>query len=194
MKLCGFEVGLDKPLFLIAGPCVIESRQLVMDTAGELKRICAEIGIPFIFKSSYDKATYKFLRAWGWTKVLRFWVRSESKSESVLTDVLIIAISRRPQPWWTMLQTPAPVPPNRHNVNKARTASGQDNIMVCEQGVSFITTTWCPTRSLGDARDRLSVVFDATHSVQLPGAGHERQPANSCSAARAAVAEKRDCS
>src|SRR5689334_16740915 len=91
MNLCGFEVGLDRPMFLIAGPCVVESRQLAMDTAGELKRICSEIGIPFIFKSSYDKAnrsSIKSFRGLGMDKGLE--ILAEVRKEigvPVLTDV-----------------------------------------------------------------------------------------------------------
>ena len=202
MKLCGFEVGLDKPLFLIAGPCVIESRQLAMDIAGELKAICAALGVPFIFKASYDKANRssgKSFRGPGMDKGLEILgdVRREF-GVPVLTDVHeegeIAAVAAVVD----VLQTPAflcrqtdfihavaragkPVnikkgqflaPADMKNVvDKARDASGVDNIMVCERGVTFgYNNLISDMRSLMIMRDTgCPVVFDATHSVQLPG-------------------------
>ncbi len=202
MKLCGFEAGLDKPLFLIAGPCVIESRQLAFDTAGELKQICADIGIPFIYKSSYDKAnrsSIKSFRGLGMDKGLE--ILGEVRKQigvPVLTDVHeadeIAAVAAVVD----VLQTPAflcrqtdficavasagkPVnikkgqflaPGDMKNVvDKARSASGADNIMVCERGASFgYNNLVSDMRSLMIMRETgCPVVFDATHSVQLPG-------------------------
>jgi len=202
MKLCGFEAGLDQPLFLIAGPCVIESRQLAMDTAGELKRICAEIGMPFIFKSSYDKANRSSINSFrgiGMEKGLE--ILDEVRKQigvPVLTDVHDIGDIAAAAAVVDVLQTPAflcrqtdfitavatagkPVnikkgqflaPGDMKNVvDKARTASGQDNIMVCERGVSFgYNNLVSDMRSLMVMRETgCPVVFDATHSVQLPG-------------------------
>lgn len=202
MKLCGFEAGLDQPLFLIAGPCVIESRQLVMDTAGELKRICAEIGMPFIFKSSYDKANRSSInsfRGMGMDKGLE--ILGEVRKQigvPVLTDVHEMGDIAAAAAVVDVLQTPAflcrqtdfitavatagkPVnikkgqflaPGDMKNVvDKARAASGRDNIMVCERGVSFgYNNLVSDMRSLMVMRETgCPVVFDATHSVQLPG-------------------------
>lgn len=202
MKLCEFEAGLDQPLFLIAGPCVIESRQLAMDTAGELKRICAEIGIPFIFKSSYDKANRSSInsfRGMGMEKGLE--ILGEVRKQigiPVLTDVHEIGEIGAAAAVVDVLQTPAflcrqtdfitavatagkPVnikkgqflaPGDMKNVvDKARAASGKDNIMVCERGVSFgYNNLVSDMRSLMVMRETACpVVFDATHSVQLPG-------------------------
>lgn len=202
MKLCGFEAGLDKPLFLIAGPCVIESRQLAMDTAGELKRICAEIGMPFIFKSSYDKANRSSINSFrgiGMEKGLEILDEvGKQIGVPVLTDVHDIGDIAAAAAVVDVLQTPAflcrqtdfitavatagkPVnikkgqflaPGDMKNVvDKARTASGQDNIMVCERGVSFgYNNLVSDMRSLMVMRETgCPVVFDATHSVQLPG-------------------------
>jgi 2-dehydro-3-deoxyphosphooctonate aldolase (KDO 8-P synthase) len=202
MKLCGFEVGLDRPLFLIAGPCVIESRQMALDTAMSLKGISAQLGIPFIYKSSYDKANRssgQSFRGLGLEKGLE--ILAEVKKEvgvPVLTDVHekedIAAVAEVVD----VLQTPAflcrqtdfihavaaagrPVnikkgqflsPGEMKNVvDKAREASGKDNIMVCERGVSFgYNNLVSDMRSLVIMRDTgCPVVFDATHSVQLPG-------------------------
>lgn len=206
MKLCNFEVGLDKPLFLIAGPCVVESRQMAMDTAGELKRICADVGIPFIYKSSYDKAnrsSIKSFRGLGMSKGLEILgdVRREI-GVAVLTDVHETAEISDAASVVDVLQTPAflcrqtdficavasagkPVnikkgqflaPADMKNVvEKARSASGVDNIMVCERGVTFgYNNLVSDMRSLMVMRDtECPVVFDATHSVQLPGGqGH----------------------
>ena len=202
MKLCGFDVGLDKPFFLIAGPCVVESEQLQIDTAGTLKEITTELGIPFIFKSSYDKANRssgKTFRGPGMDEGLR--ILSEVKKQlglPILTDVhteqevpVVACIV-------DVLQTPAflcrqtdfihavaragrPVnikkgqflaPSDMKNVvDKAREASGTDNIMVCERGASFgYNNLVSDMRSLAIMRNtHCPVVFDATHSVQLPG-------------------------
>jgi 2-dehydro-3-deoxyphosphooctonate aldolase (KDO 8-P synthase) len=203
MKLCGFEVGLDQPFFLIAGPCVIESRELALETAGALKEICAELAIPFIYKSSYDKAnrsSSKSFRGLGMDKGLE--ILAEVKKQigvPVLTDVHaedeIAAVAAVVD----VLQTPAflcrqtdfiqacaasgkPVnikkgqfmaPGDMKNVvDKAREVNGgADNIMVCERGASFgYNNLVSDMRSLAIMRETgCPVVFDATHSVQLPG-------------------------
>ena len=202
MKLCGFEVGLDKPFFLIAGPCVVESEQLQMDVAGQLKEMTAALGIPFIFKSSYDKANRssgKSYRGPGMEKGLEILGKvRKTLGVPVLTDVHteeeIPAVAKIVD----VLQTPAflcrqtdfihavaragkPVnikkgqflaPSDMKNVvDKAREASGADNIMVCERGASFgYNNLVSDMRSLAIMRDTgCPVVFDATHSVQLPG-------------------------
>jgi len=202
MKLCGFDVGLDRPLFLIAGPCVVESRQFQVDVAGRLREICARIGIPFIFKSSYDKANRSSGTAYrgpGRAEGLRILAEVKRQVDvPVLTDVHTEAEVTEVASVVDVLQTPAflcrqtdfvqavaragkPVNIKKGQflapedmlqvVRKARTASGTDNIMVCERGASFgyhnlvsdmrglaiMRATGCP------------VVFDATHSVQLPG-------------------------
>ena len=202
MRLCHFEAGLDRPLFLIAGPCVIESRQLALDTAGTLKDLCAELDVPFIFKSSYDKAnrsSASSFRGLGIEAGLRILADVRAQiGVPVLTDVhdereIDMAASHV-----DVLQTPAflcrqtdfiqavasagkPVnikkgqflaPQDMRNVvAKARLASGQDNIMVCERGVSFgYNNLVADMRSLAIMRETgCPVVFDATHSVQLPG-------------------------
>ena len=202
MKLCGFEVGLDRPLFLIAGPCVIESREMAMDTAGRLKEITSALGIPFIYKSSYDKANRssgKSFRGLGMEAGLAI-LQDVGKQIGVpvLTDVHDIAEIGPAAAAVDVLQTPAflcrqtdfihaaasagrPVnikkgqflsPAEMKNVvDKARDASGQDNIMVCERGVSFgYNNLVSDMRSLAVMRNTACpVVFDATHSVQLPG-------------------------
>jgi 2-dehydro-3-deoxyphosphooctonate aldolase (KDO 8-P synthase) len=202
MKLCGFEVGLDKPFFLIAGPCVVESEQLQIDTAGTLKEITTELGIPFIFKSSYDKANRssgKTFRGPGMDEGLR--ILSEVKKQlglPILTDVHTEQEVPTVAGIVDVLQTPAflcrqtdfihavaragkPVnikkgqflaPTDMKNVvDKAREASGTDNIMVCERGASFgYNNLVSDMRSLAIMRNtNCPVVFDATHSVQLPG-------------------------
>jgi 2-dehydro-3-deoxyphosphooctonate aldolase (KDO 8-P synthase) len=202
MNLCGFEVGLDKPLFVIAGPCVVESRQLALDTAGELKRICADLDIPFIYKSSYDKAnrsSVKSFRGLGMERGLE--ILGEVRRQvgvPVLTDVHEIEDIAAVAAAVDVLQTPAflcrqtdfisavvsagrPVnikkgqflaPGDMKNVvEKARAASGTDNVMVCERGVSFgYNNLVSDMRSLAIMRESgCPVVFDATHSVQLPG-------------------------
>ena len=202
MKLCGFDAGLDKPLFLIAGPCVIESRQLAMDVAGTLKAICAEVGVPFIFKASYDKANRssdKSFRGLGMDKGLE--ILADVRKEigvPVLTDVHDISEISAVAAVVDVLQTPAflcrqtdfihavasagkPVnikkgqflaPADMKNVvDKARSASNADNIMVCERGATFgYNNLISDMRGLMVMRDTgCPVVFDATHSVQLPG-------------------------
>ena len=202
MKLCDFEVGLDQPLFLIAGPCVVESEQLQMDVAGQLKEITGELGIPFIFKSSYDKANRssgKSFRGPGMEKGLEILAKvRKSLGVPVLTDVHTEEEVPEVAKHVDVLQTPAflcrqtdfihavaragkPVnikkgqflaPSDMKNVvDKAREASGADNIMVCERGASFgYNNLVSDMRSLAIMRDTgCPVVFDATHSVQLPG-------------------------
>jgi 2-dehydro-3-deoxyphosphooctonate aldolase (KDO 8-P synthase) len=202
MKLCGFEAGLDKPVFVIAGPCVIESRDMAFDTAGKLKEICAAVGIPFIYKSSYDKANRssgKSYRGLGMDKGLEILAAVKKQlGVPVLTDVHAIDEIPAVAATVDVLQTPAflcrqtdfihavaragkPVnikkgqflaPGDMKNVvDKAREASGADNIMVCERGVSFgYNNLVSDMRSLAIMRDTACpVVFDATHSVQLPG-------------------------
>ena len=202
MQLCGYEVGLDKPIFLIAGPCVVESESLQVDVAGQLRDVCAKLDVPFIFKSSYDKANRSSgasYRGPGMDEGLR--ILSEVKRQvgvPVLTDVHaedeIATVARVVD----MLQTPAflcrqtdfiravasaglPVnikkgqflaPGDMKNVvDKAREASGTNNILVCERGASFgYNNLVSDMRSLAIMRETgCPVVFDATHSVQLPG-------------------------
>jgi 2-dehydro-3-deoxyphosphooctonate aldolase (KDO 8-P synthase) len=202
MQLCGFEVGLSRPLFLIAGPCVVESEQLQIDVAGALKAMCAELRMPFIFKSSYDKANRssgRSFRGLGMAEGLR--ILSEVKRQvrvPVLTDVHTEADIGEVAAVVDVLQTPAflcrqtdfiravaaagrPVnikkgqflaPEEMLNVvAKAREASGRDNILVCERGASFgYHNLVSDMRSLAIMRATgCPVVFDATHSVQLPG-------------------------
>ncbi|MBK7079348.1 MAG: 3-deoxy-8-phosphooctulonate synthase [Betaproteobacteria bacterium] len=202
MKLCGFEVGIDRPLFLIAGPCVVESLQLQIDVAGRLRDICLDLGVPFIFKSSYDKANRSScasFRGPGQDEGLR--ILSEVRRQigvPVLTDVHAEGEIAAAAAVVDVLQTPAflcrqtdfiqavaragkPVNIKKGQflapedmlqvVAKARAAGGGDRLMVCERGASFgyhnlvsdmrglavMRATGCP------------VVFDATHSVQLPG-------------------------
>ena len=202
MKLCGFEVGLDKPLFLIAGPCVVESEQLQMDVAGQLKEMTAALGIPFIFKSSYDKANRssgKSFRGPGMEKGLEILAKvKKTLGVPVLTDVHTEDEVPTVAKIVDVLQTPAflcrqtdfihavarsgkPVnikkgqflaPGDMKNVvDKAKEASGADNIMVCERGASFgYNNLISDMRSLAIMREtNCPVVFDATHSVQLPG-------------------------
>jgi 2-dehydro-3-deoxyphosphooctonate aldolase (KDO 8-P synthase) len=202
MKLCGFDVGLDRPFFLIAGPCVVESLQLQLDVAGQLKEICAALGIPFIFKSSYDKAnrsSHASFRGPGMDEGLH--VLAEVRRQlgvPVLTDVHTEAEIATVAAVVDVLQTPAFLcrqtdfiqavaragkPVNikkgqflapddmKQVVAKARAASGADNILVCERGASFgYHNLVSDMRSLAIMRDTgCPVVFDATHSVQLPG-------------------------
>jgi len=203
MNLCGFEVGLHRPLFLIAGPCVVESEQLQIDVAGRLKEICAGLKVPFIFKSSYDKAnrsSAQSFRGLGMDEGLR--ILAEVKRQvgvPVLTDVHEIDEIAKVAAVVDVLQTPAflcrqtdfiravassgkPVnikkgqflaPEDMSNVvAKAREASGKDNILVCERGASFgYHNLVSDMRALAIMRATgCPVVFDATHSVQLPGA------------------------
>ncbi|NJD88965.1 MAG: 3-deoxy-8-phosphooctulonate synthase, partial [Betaproteobacteria bacterium] len=202
MKLCGFEAGLDKPFFLIAGPCVVESEQLQMDVAGQLKEMTAALGIPFIFKSSYDKANRssgKSFRGPGMEKGLEILAKvRKTLGVPVLTDVHTEQEIAEVAKVVDVLQTPAflcrqtdfivavaraglPVnikkgqflaPHDMKNVvDKAREASGRDNIMVCERGASFgYNNLVSDMRSLAIMRETgCPVVMDATHSVQLPG-------------------------
>ena len=207
MKLCGFEVGLDRPLFLIAGPCAIESRQLAIDTAGELKAITGALGVPFIYKSSFDKANRssgKSFRGPGIDEGLRILddVRRQI-GVPVLTDVHDIDQITPVAAVVDVLQTPAFLcrqtdfiravatsgkpanikkgqflaPHDMKNVaDKAREAAIEagldgDCIMVCERGASFgYNNLVSDMRSLAIMRETgCPVVFDATHSVQLPG-------------------------
>ena len=211
MKLCGFEVGLDQPLFLIAGPCVIESEQMAMDTAGRLKEICAAAGVNFIYKSSYDKANRSSgtsFRGLGMDEGLR--ILAEVKKQigvPVLTDVHDADQIEPVAAVVDVLQTPAFLcrqtdfiravaasgkPVNikkgqflapgdmKHVADKAREAAvaaghDGDSIMVCERGFSFgYNNLVADMRSLAVMRETgCPVVFDATHSVQLPGGqGH----------------------
>jgi len=202
MDLCGFDVGLNRPLFLIAGPCVVESEQLQVDVAGRLKEMCAALAIPFIFKSSYDKANRSSaasFRGPGMVEGLR--VLAEVKRQvgvPVLTDVHAEDEIAEAAAVVDVLQTPAFLcrqtdfiqavarsgkPVNikkgqflapedmKQVVAKARAASGGDNIMVCERGASFgYHNLVSDMRALAIMRDTgCPVVFDATHSVQLPG-------------------------
>jgi 2-dehydro-3-deoxyphosphooctonate aldolase (KDO 8-P synthase) len=202
LKLCGFDAGLDKPFFLIAGPCVVESEQLQMDVAGKLQEMTKELGIPFIFKSSYDKANRssgKSFRGPGMEKGLEILAKvRKTLNVPVLTDVHTAEEVPTVVQFVDVLQTPAflcrqtdfihavaragkPVnikkgqflaPGDMKNVvDKAREASGTDNIMVCERGASFgYNNLVSDMRSLAIMRDTgCPVVFDATHSVQLPG-------------------------
>lgn len=201
MKLCGFEVGLDQPFFLIAGPCVIESEQLQLDVAGQLKEITSELGINFIFKSSFDKANRTSgtsFRGPGMEEGLR--VLSEVKRQlgvPVLTDVHEYTPMDEVASVVDVLQTPAflvrqtdfirkvcaagkPVnikkgqflsPWDMKPVVEKAKSTGNDQIMVCERGASFgYNNLVSDMRSLAVMREtHCPVVFDATHSVQLPG-------------------------
>ncbi|MBI5275733.1 MAG: 3-deoxy-8-phosphooctulonate synthase [Burkholderiales bacterium] len=207
MKLCGFDVGLDQPFFLISGPCVVESEQLQMDVAGQLKEITASLGIPFIFKSSYDKANRSSgtsFRGPGMEKGLEILAKVRREvGVPVLTDVHTEAEVPRVAEVVDVLQTPAflcrqtdfiravaqsgkPVnikkgqflsPHEMKNViDKAREAAREkglstDNFMACERGASFgYNNLVSDMRSLAIMRETgAPVVFDATHSVQLPG-------------------------
>jgi 2-dehydro-3-deoxyphosphooctonate aldolase (KDO 8-P synthase) len=202
IDLCGFKAGLTQPLFLIAGPCVVESRELAFDTAGELKEMCARLGVPFIYKSSYDKAnrtSIKSFRGLGMDKGLEILDEVRKKlGVPVLTDIHEMDDIAEVAAAVDVLQTPAflcrqtdficavaatgkPVnikkgqflaPGDMKNVvEKAKSASHRDNILVCERGASFgYNNLVSDMRSLMIMRDTgCPVVFDATHSVQLPG-------------------------
>ncbi len=218
MKLCGYDIGLDQPFFLIAGPCVIESEQLQMDTAGTLKEITQSLGIPFIFKSSFDKANRSSETAFrGLGMEAGLAILAKVKRElgvPVLTDVHDTGHIAEVAAVVDVLQTPAllcrqtdfihavatsglPVnikkgqftaPHDMKNVlDKARAAAraaglSEDRFMACERGVSFgYNNLVSDMRSLAIMRETgAPVVFDATHSVQLPGgmgtsSGGERQ-------------------
>jgi 2-dehydro-3-deoxyphosphooctonate aldolase (KDO 8-P synthase) len=203
MKLCGFDVGIDQPLFLIAGPCVAESQQLCLDIAGQMKEVCAGLGVPYIFKASYDKANRssgKSFRGLGIDEGLA--ILAEVKKQigvPVLTDVHAEDEVSAVASVVDVLQTPAFLcrqtdfiqtvaacgkPVNikkgqflapgdmKQVVAKAKEANGgTDSIMVCERGVSFgYNNLVSDMRSLAIMRETgCPVVFDATHSVQLPG-------------------------
>jgi 2-dehydro-3-deoxyphosphooctonate aldolase (KDO 8-P synthase) len=202
MKLCGFDVGLDHPIFLIAGPCVVESLQLQIGVAGALQETCAALSVPFIFKSSYDKANRSSgtsYRGPGRAEGLRILAEVRRQLRvPVLTDVHAEAEVAEVAAVVDVLQTPAFLcrqtdfiravasagrPVNikkgqflapddmKQVVAKARAASGQDNLLVCERGASFgYHNLVSDMRSLAIMRDTgCPVVFDATHSVQLPG-------------------------
>ena len=201
MKLCDFQVGIDQPLFLIAGPCVIESEQLILDTAGTLKEITAALQIPFIFKSSFDKAnrsSHKSFRGPGIETGLAILEKVKAQiGVPVLTDVHEDTPLDEVAAVADILQTPAflcrqtnfiqnvarqgrPVnikkgqflsPWDMKNVSDKALATGNDQIMVCERGASFgYNNLVSDMRSLAVMRDTgVPVVFDATHSVQLPG-------------------------
>ncbi len=218
MKLCGHEVGLQRPFFLIAGPCVVESEQLQMDAAGQLKEMTAALGIPFIFKSSFDKANRSSetaFRGLGMERGLEILAKVKRElNVPVLTDVHDTAHIAEVSAVVDVLQTPAllcrqtdfihavaqsglPVnikkgqftaPHDMKNVlEKARAAAraaglSEDRFMACERGVSFgYNNLVSDMRSLSILREcKAPVVFDATHSVQLPGgmgtsSGGERQ-------------------
>ena len=207
MKLCGFDVGLDKPMFLIAGTCVVESEQMTIDVAGKLKELCQGLNIPFIYKSSYDKANRssgKTFRGPGMSKGLQILeaVRKQL-NVPVLTDVHSIEEIPEVASVVDVLQTPAflcrqtdfihacarsgkPVnikkgqflaPHDMRNViDKARNAAreaglSEDRFLACERGASFgYNNLVSDMRSLAIMRETgAPVVFDATHSVQLPG-------------------------
>ncbi len=208
MKLCGFDVGLDQPLFLIAGPCVIESREMALDTAGQLRDICRKLGLNFIYKSSYDKANRssgKSFRGLGMEQGLD--ILADVKKQlgvPVLTDVHAEHEVAAVASVVDVLQTPAFLcrqtdfiqacaasgkPVNikkgqfmapgdmKQVVIKAREANGNaDSIMVCERGASFgYNNLVSDMRSLAIMRETgCPVVFDATHSVQLPGGQGDR--------------------
>ena len=207
MQLCGFDIGLDKPFFLIAGPCVIESEQLQMDTAGTLKEITASLGIPFIFKSSYDKANRSSgtsFRGPGMQKGLEILAKvkrdlgvpilTDVHSESHIAEVAAIVdvlqtpafLCRQTDFIHAVAQSGKPVnikkgqflaPGDMKNViDKARAAArekglSEDRFMACERGASFgYNNLVSDMRSLAIMREtQAPVVFDATHSVQLPG-------------------------
>lgn len=207
MKLCGFDIGITQPFFLIAGPCVIESEQLQMDVAGQLKEMCVALGIPFIFKSSFDKANRSSgntFRGPGMDKGLEILAKVRRElNVPVLTDIHDESQIAQVAGIVDVLQTPAflcrqtdfiravaqcgkPVnikkgqflaPHDMKNViAKARAAAREkglieDNFMACERGVSFgYNNLVSDMRSLAIMRETgAPVVFDATHSVQLPG-------------------------
>ena len=207
MKLCGFDVGLDRPFFLIAGPCVVESEQLQMDVAGQLKEVTQSLGIPFIFKSSYDKANRSSgtsFRGPGMDRGLEILAKVRKTLQvPILTDVHTEAEISTVAAVVDVLQTPAFLcrqtdfiravaqcgkPANikkgqflaphdmKNVIEKARAAAREvglpeDNFLACERGVSFgYNNLVSDMRSLAIMRDTgAPVVFDATHSVQLPG-------------------------
>ncbi|MEW6648347.1 MAG: 3-deoxy-8-phosphooctulonate synthase [Pseudomonadota bacterium] len=201
MKLCGFDAGLEHPLFLIAGPCVIESEQLVLDIAGRMQEICNRLGMPYIFKASFDKANRTSsgsFRGPGLEQGLR--ILEQVKKQyglPVLTDVHEDTPLAEVAAVVDVLQTPAflcrqtnfiqnvarqgkPVnikkgqflaPWDMKNVVDKARATGNEQIMACERGVSFgYNTLISDMRGLAIMRETgCPVVFDATHSVQQPG-------------------------
>ncbi len=201
MKLCGFEAGSSQPFFLIAGPCVIESEELALQTSSELKDICARLNIPFIYKSSFDKAnrsSSKSFRGPGIEQGLQILQRVKDEvGVPVLTDVHEDTPLNEVAAVVDVLQTPAflcrqtnfiqnvakqglPVnikkgqflsPWDMQNVADKALETGNDQIMVCERGASFgYNNLVSDMRSLAVMRNTgLPVVFDGTHSVQLPG-------------------------
>ncbi len=203
MEICGFEIGIDKPLFVMAGPCVIESEELALETAGYLKEICKKLAINFIYKSSFDKANRSSIssfRGLGIEKGLQILDKVKSQvGVSVITDVHEDTPLAEVASVVDILQTPAflcrqtnfiqqvcslskPVnikkgqflaPWDMQNVVDKAKATGNDKIMVCERGVSFgYNNLVSDMRSLKIMRDTgCPVIYDATHSVQLPGGG-----------------------
>ncbi len=201
MQLCGFEVGPDQPLFLIAGPCVIESEALAMETASELKAMTARLGIPFIYKSSYDKANRSSadsFRGLGLEEGLRILQKVRTEIDvPVVTDVHEDTPMDEVADVVDVLQTPAflsrqtnfiqrvaragkPVnvkkgqfmaPADMQNVVDKMAAAGNEHVMLCERGASFgYNNLVTDMRGLAIMRSTgKPVVFDATHSVQLPG-------------------------
>jgi len=201
MKLCDFDVGIDKPLFLIAGPCVIESEGLILETAFKLKEITSALGIPFIFKSSFDKAnrsSHESFRGPGITEGLRILAKvREQVGVPVLTDVHEDTALEAVSAIVDVLQTPAflcrqtnfirkvcsqgrPVnikkgqflaPADMINVVSKARSTGNEQIMVCERGASFgYNNLVSDMRGLAIMRNTgCPVVYDATHSVQMPG-------------------------
>jgi len=201
MKLCHFQAGLEHPIFLISGPCVIESEQLALDTAGQLKELCERVGVPFIYKSSFDKAnrsSTKSFRGLGLEEGLRILETVKQQiGVPVLTDVHEDTPLEEVAAVVDVLQTPAflcrqtnfiqnvarqgrPVnikkgqflaPWDMGNVVDKARETGNDQIMVCERGVSFgYNTLVSDMRGLAVMRETgCPVVFDATHSVQQPG-------------------------
>ena len=201
MNLCGFEVGLNRPLFLIAGPCVVESEQLALDTAGHLREICRDLGIPFVYKSSFDKANRSAAGSYrgpGIEQGLRILQTvKEQVGVPVITDVHEDTPIDEVADVVDVLQTPAflcrqtnfivrvasagkPVnikkgqflaPWDMKNVVDKAKSTGNEQVMVCERGVSFgYNNLVSDMRALAVMRGtNCPVVFDATHSVQLPG-------------------------
>jgi len=201
MRLCGFEAGLDRPLFLIAGPCVVESRELAMETAGRLKEITARLGVPFIYKSSYDKANRSSLQSFrGLGRETGLAILDDVRRTigvPVLTDIHEDSPLAEVAAAVDVLQTPAflcrqtnfivaacsqgrPVnikkgqflsPWEMANVVDKARSTGNEQILVCERGFSFgYNNLVSDMRSLAVMRATgAPVVFDATHSVQLPG-------------------------
>ena len=201
MKLCGFDVGLDQPFFLFAGPCVIESEAMALDTAGQLKEITGRLGIPFVYKSSFDKANRSSMnsfRGMGMEEGLRILQKVKDQiGVPVITDVHEDTPMDEVASVVDVLQTPAflcrqtnfilkvaatgkPVnikkgqfmaPWDMKNVVDKARSTGNQHIMVCERGASFgYNNLVSDMRSLAVMRDTgCPVVFDATHSVQLPG-------------------------